>query len=509
MESGQLQRRLGLISATSITVGAVIGSGIFLKPLAVSQSLPSVTWIFALWLGLGVICLFGAFAYGELGAMYPEAGGQYAFLREAWGRGVAFTYGWVFFWVINSGTVAALAVAFAEFLLPAFGLDTTNPVTKTALAAVMIVFLALVNHFGVVLGALLQNVSTLAKVGALGTVVVGGGMLVLGDGGAAAAEVVPDPSTFTPVEGAQTSLTMAGLVAAFIGIFWAYEGWYQMPFNAAEIKRPGRNVPAGLILGMFILIVVYAAMNWIYLEMVPFEEMRSLPDSDKQQVAYRTVARIFSPEVAGYLTVAIAISVMGAANPNFLSSPRAFYAMAQDGMVPKVLSQVSPRWKTPVVSIWVQAVWAILVVIYLQKFDDITAFVVFAGFLFYAMTVAGIYVLRARQPDIVRPYRCTGYPITPALFVLVSVAFVVALLLDPAEQRNALYGLGILGTGVLYYFGWAVGRGAGSAATAGAVATADPAEDGATADASAETGVGGDEADALIDPPTTDDGAER
>ncbi|MCA8950581.1 MAG: amino acid permease [Planctomycetes bacterium] len=452
MESGHLQRRLGLVSATSITVGAVIGSGIFLKPLSVAQALPSTGWIFLLWIGLGALCLFGAFAYGELGAMFPEAGGQYAFLREAWGRGVAFLYGWVFFWVINSGTVAALAVAFAEYLLPAFGIDqarqAAEPLWVTGIAATMIVGLALVNHFGVIFGALVQNVSTFAKVGALGIVIIGGLLLV---GGSDAATAAP---TFEPAAGAKTTLTMTGLVAAFTGIFWAYEGWYQMPFNAAELKRPERNLPLGLILGMLILIAVYAAMNWTYLEVVPFEEMRSLAEGQDQQVPYRTVARIFSPELAGYLTVFVAISVMGAANPNFLSSPRAFYAMAEDGLVPRALDRISPRWGTPVASIWVQAVWALLLVFVLQNFHDITAFVVFAGFLFYALTVAGVYRLRRLRPDLARPYRCTGYPVTPALFVLVSVLFVVALLLDPNEQKNALYGLGILATGIPYYWWW-------------------------------------------------------
>lgn len=454
MESGHLVRRLGLVSATSITVGAVIGSGIFLKPMAVAQSLPDTTWIFVLWIGLGILCLFGAFAYGELGAMFPEAGGQYAFLREAWGKGVGFLYGWVFFWVINSGTVAALAVAFAEFLLPAFDVAVTDAEgnqtwSVTLLAAGMVIVLALVNHFGVIWGALIQNLSTVAKVGALGTVIVGGAMLVFGD-----QAPVAEPASYEPVAGAHTSLTMAGLVGAFIGIFWAYEGWYQMPFNAAEMKRPERHVPAGLIIGMLILIVAYAGMNWVYLEVVPFEEMRSLQEGEDSEVPRRAVARIFSPEIAGYLTVFVAISVMGAANPNFLSSPRAFYAMARDGLVPQALSRVSERWHTPVTSIWVQATWAVLLVLWLRRFHDLTAFVVFAGFLFYAMTVAGVYRLRRMRPDVERPYRCTGYPVTPALFILVAVAFVGALLLDPAEQKNALYGLAILATGIPYYWWW-------------------------------------------------------
>ncbi len=443
---GQLQRRLGLVSAVSITVGAVIGSGIFVKPLAVAQSLPSEGWIYAFWIGLGIVCLFGAFAYGELGAMFPEAGGQYAFLREAWGRGVAFLYGWVFFWVINTGTVAALAVIFAEFLLPTFGIDgeaqRQQPLLVTAVATVMILALAVINHMGVVVGAALQNLATFAKVGALGMIVVGGIVLVAG-GDASGPVAASSPST---------TWSTAGLVAAFTGIFWAYEGWHQLPFNAAELKRPERNLPLGLVIGVCVLVLVYAAVNAIYLQVVPFEEMRGL--ADKQEVPYLTVARIFSPAAAGYLTLLVAISVMGAANPNFLSSPRAFYAMAEDGLVPRALDRISPRWGTPVVSIWVQAVWSVLLVVVLQTFEDITAFVVFAAFLFYAMTVAGVYRLRATRPDHVRPYRCTGYPVTPAVFVLVSVLFVAVLLWDPSERENALKGLCILAAGVPYYWWW-------------------------------------------------------
>ena len=448
MASGQLQRRLGLVSAISITVGAVIGSGIFLKPLAVAQALPSEAWIHVMWAGLGLVCLFGAFAYAELGAMFPEAGGQYAFLREAWGRRVAFLYGWVFFWVINSGTVAALAVAFAEGMLPVCGFDESEiqatPWLVTVVAAVMIMALTVVNHFGVLLGAILQNVATLAKVGALGLLVVGGVAAALGSG------VV----TGTAATGPAPKFTLAGLVASFTGIFWAYEGWYQLPFNAAELKRPERNLPLGLILGMLLLIAIYAAVNAVYLYAVPFGEMQALPADDRMQVPALSVARLFAPEWAGGLTMLIAISVLGAANPNFLSSPRAFYAMAQDGLVPSALQRVSPRWGTPTTSIWTQAVWSVLLVFVFRSFADITAFVVFAGFLFYALTVAGVYRLRVLRPDHPRPYRCSGYPVTPALFIAVSVLFVVALLWDPSERKNALYGLGILATGVPYYAWW-------------------------------------------------------
>lgn len=449
MQTGQLQRRLGLTSAISITVGAVIGSGIFLKPMAVAQSLPSEAWIHLLWVGLGVVCLFGAFAYAELGAMFPEAGGQYAFLREGWGRGVAFLYGWTFFWVINAGTVAALALGFAENLLPLFGVDMAAeqaaPFWMRLVPVAMILVLALVNHFGVVLGAIVQNLSTFAKVGALGLIVLGG---LVAAGGVADGVSAPAP-------GVQTTLTTAGVVGAFMGIFWAYEGWYQMPFNAAELKRPERNLPLGLIGGMLILITVYLFVNVVYLRVVPFEEIQAMPSSTPStHVASLTVARVFGSEVAGYLTLLIAISIFGAANPNMLSSPRAFYAMGQDGLVPAALHRVSPRWGTPVVSIWVQAVVGVLLVLLLETFGDVTAFVVFAAFLFYALTVAAVYRLRRTRPDAARPYRCTGYPVTPALFIAVAVGFVAAVLQDPKEQKNALKGLGIVLAGLPYYWWW-------------------------------------------------------
>lgn len=443
-DGGHLQRRLGLASAISITVGSVIGSGIFLKPLSISQALPGVGWIYALWIALGAVCLFGAFAYAELGTMFPEAGGQYAFLREGWGRGVSFLYGWALFWIINSGTIAALSIAFADYLLPLFGVDMAveadSPRLKIAVAAVMVIGLALVNHFGVLWGAVVQNVSTVGKVGALAVLVVAGLMLIGGHEAAAQASTAA----------AVSPLTVGGLVTAFIGIFWAYEGWYQLPFNAAELKRPQRDLPLGLIVGMLILIVTYAAVNAIYLRVVPFEEMRALQFD--REVPHLAVARVFSPRVADYLTLLVAVSVLGSANPGLLSTPRGFYAMGKDGMVPRALTWVHPRWGTPTVAIWTQAFWSIALVVGLRGFHDVTAFVVFATFIFYALTVASVYRLRRTRPDHPRPYRCMGYPLTPALFIIVAVAFVVALLTDPAEQRNALIGLGLLATGLPFYF---------------------------------------------------------
>ncbi len=444
--AGQLQRRLGAWSAVAITVGAVIGSGIFLKPLPIAQALPSEAWIFSVWILLGGVCLCGALAYAELGAMLPEAGGQYAFLREGWGRLPAFLYGWCFFWVINSGTLAALAVAFADNLLPLLGVaPEQRENASVTLAAAMIVALAAVNHFGVQWGALLQNVSTLAKLGALGAIAAGGFLLA----GAAAPETAAAGAA-SGADSASPSLA-TGLVVASVAIFWAYEGWYQLPFNAAELKRPERDLPRGLVLGILILVAVYLLVNAVYLRVLPLAEMKALGAGEAVEVPRRTVAAIFGAGASGGLSALIALSVLGAANPNLLSSPRAFYAMAQDGLCPHRLTRVHPRWGTPTWAIGTQAACALAQVVVLKTFDDLTAYVVFVSLVFYALTVAAVWRLRRSAPDRPRPFRCIGYPITPAIFVVVVGVVVVSVLAEETERRNALIGLGILAAGFPAY----------------------------------------------------------
>lgn len=434
-ETHELKRSLGLVSAISITVGAVIGSGIFMKALGVAQKLPDPTWIYGTWIVLGIVCLFGAFAYAELGSLFPEAGGQYAFLRESWGRFPAFLYGWTFLLVINSGTLAALAAGFSLNLSSVVPLSELEQIL---IACGTIFLLACINHVGVESGALVQNVSTLAKLVALGAIVFGGAWLALRGG------------MSTPVV-AKTGVEPDSklIVGACVAIFWAYEGWYQLPFNAAELKNPQKDLPRGLIWGMFILIAVYTFVNMVYLQVVPIDEMRTLTnDIDVPKTA---VARIFGG-TGWWIAILVSISVLGSANPNLLSSPRAFYAMAKDGLAPRVFMQVSPRFRTPVFAIWGQAIWAMGLVIVFKKFADLTDYVVFASLLFYALTVAGVYVLRRRMPDAPRAHRCFGYPLTPLLFILVTVGVDVFTLLDPEARSNALIGLAIIGAGVPVYF---------------------------------------------------------
>lgn len=437
MTDGRLARRLGTTSAVMITVGSVIGSGIFLKPLAIAQALPDAGWIFACWAALGAVCLFGAFAYAELGAMLPEAGGAYAFLREGWGRLPAFLYGWCLLLVINTGTLAALSVAFAGTLATVVPID---PAVRPWVAVAMIALLAAVNHFGVGWGAVLQNATTFSKLLALAAIVVAGAWFATAGTGAPPAEAAPAP----PGPG-----LVAGFVAAAVAIFWAYEGWYQLPFNAAELRDPGRDLPRGLIWGIAILIATYVAVNAIYLLVVPLGEMRVL--GADVEVPRAAVTRIFGAGAGDGLALLICLSVFGAANPNLLCAPRAFFAMAEDGLMPRALTRVHPRWRTPTASIWLQAAWAAVLVVYWQTFKDLTDYVVFASLIFYGLTVAAVYTLRRRRPDAPRPYRCFGYPWTPLVFLAV-VAFVdVQSLLTEERRRHALVGLGILATGLPVY----------------------------------------------------------
>ncbi|NRA96447.1 MAG: amino acid permease [Planctomycetes bacterium] len=435
MSQPVLQRHLGLWSAVLLVVGSVIGSGIFMKPLDISRSLPDEGWIFGAWAALGVICLFGALAYGELGAMFPQAGGQYAFLREAYGPFIAFLYGWCLLLVINTGTLAALCVVFAQ------NMDLIVPMgdgARFAVAASMVLALALVNHYGVRWGTLLQNTSTVAKLLALGAIVVGGLAFASGGGESAA----PRPEYPIPD-------LVTGMVAAAVALFWAYEGWHQLAFSAAEMKNPEKDLWRGLAIGIFVLVAVYVLVNIAYLNVIPVDEMRHLKvDRD---VPTLTVERVFGGEAGAWLAALICLSVFGAANPNLLSTPRAFYAMARDGQVPSVLMRIHPRWQTPHIAIWSQAVWAIVLVWVLGTFKDITEFVVFAALIFYALVVAGVYVLRSRLPDRERPYRCWGYPVTPALFIATVLFVDFRLLTEPADRENALYGLGVIAVGALVY----------------------------------------------------------
>jgi APA family basic amino acid/polyamine antiporter len=249
---------------------------------------------------------------------------------------------------------------------------------------------------------------------------------------------------------------LSGLIVASVAIFWAYEGWYVLPFNAAELRRPERDLPRGLVWGMFILVAAYTTVNAAYLHVLPLDQMRAM--TSEPEVPKAVITRAFGAGAGDWLAIFICISTFGAANPTLLSCPRCFYAMARDGMAFPVAMRVHAVYGTPTVAIWALAIWSSALVIVLKTFRDITEYVIFAGLIFYGLAVAAVYLLRRRRPDAARPYRCFGYPLTPALFIA-AVAFVdVYTLLDPRMRWNAIYGLGILAAGAVVYWLSPLGR---------------------------------------------------
>jgi APA family basic amino acid/polyamine antiporter len=345
--------------------------------------------------------------------------------------------------VTSTGAVAALSIAFASSLATLAPLSANGQI---AVAVGMIFTLALVNHFGVRWGALLQNLSTLAKLLSLFGIVIAGFVIYRG---VAAVAGSTEGAVATPAAVAPSSL-LGGLIVASVAIFWAYEGWYVLPFNSAELRRPERDLPRGLIWGVFILIVVYTTVNAAYLHVVPFDEMRAM--SSEPEVPKTVIARAFGAGAGAMLAIMICISTFGAANPSLLSNARCFYAMARDGMAFPSMMRVHGVYGTPTVAIWAQALWASLLVVVLKTFRDITEFVVFAGLIFYGLAVAAVYLLRRRRPSAPRPYRCLGYPLTPAIFIAAVVFVDVYTLLDPRMRINALYGIGILALGAVVYY---------------------------------------------------------
>jgi amino acid transporter len=392
--------------------------------------MPGPWSIYALWISLGLVCLCGALAYAELGAMMPGAGGQYTFLREAWGQPIAFLFAWCYFLVINTGTMSALGVAFTMGVESLLAVKLGKP-AALGCAAGMILLLAAVNSVGVRWGALLQNVTTFAKIGSLLMIVVG-----------ALLSSAPETVTSAPAP----AFALSGLVAASVAIFWAYEGWHQLPFSAAELKRPTRDLPLGLIFGLLILIALYLVVNGAYFSLVPVGEMRGM--TKEIEVPAAAVGRIFGGTGMMILSAMVCLSVFGAANPNMLSSARGLSTVARDGLAPKSLTHIHTRWQTPIVAIWAQAAWAIVLIYVMKEFRDLTDFVVFVALIFYGLTVAAVYRLRRSRPDTPRPHRCLGYPLTPAVFIAAVLFVDTHRLFDADNRQNALIGLGILCAGL-------------------------------------------------------------
>jgi APA family basic amino acid/polyamine antiporter len=423
----ELPRKLSVVDAAAIVVGSVIGSAIFIVPNSVAQNLPSVPLFLGVWVFTGILSFFGALAYAELGAMMPRTGGQYVYIREAYGPLPAFLCGWAFFGVILSGSIATLAVAFSIYLSYFIPLGAVG---SKVVSAALILGLTLVNCRGVRHGAAVQLTFTLLKVAGL-AVLIGSAFLVPRLSGVAGSQ----PSASFPFR---------EFGVAMIACLWAYEGWYCLSSVAGEVKSPQRNVPLALGIGVLIIITIYLSANLAYLKILPIDEI-----ARSERVAATVAERTLGSIGASFVSLTILLSIVGAVNGTILTAARVYFAQARDGLFFGRMGDIHPRFETPGVSLLCHGAWSSILAIS-GSYEKLFSYVIFAAWIFYGMTVAGVLILRRREPERPRPYRMWGYPVTPLLFAAVSFWFVVNTLVT--KPGPSLTGLAIIASGVPVYF---------------------------------------------------------
>jgi basic amino acid/polyamine antiporter, APA family len=451
-----LARTLGLRDLILIVVGTVIGSGIFIVPATVlTQTDGRLGLALGVWLMAGVLSLLGALTYGELGAADPEAGGLYVYVRDAFGPFPAFLYGWTLFFVISSGSVATLAVAFTGYL---GALVPLGEISVRLVPVAMIATVAAVNILGTRRGSALQNWTTILKVGAILLMSVllialgSGGEEVAGPGAGAAGGAGSAAGGGEAVPALLSLATLSAVGLAMIGVLWAYEGWQYATFSAGETKDPRRTFPLAIGAGTAALIVIYMLANIGYVSALGVEAA-----AQSTSIAADAVRVLLGPGAAAFIAMAILVSMFSAANGLTLTAPRAYFAMARDGLFFKGLATIHPRYGTPAVAIFASSLWA-MVLAATGTFQQLLTYVVFVGWIFYALGAMSIFVYRRRSPDAHRPFRVPGYPLTPALFVISAVAIVVNTLF--VQPREALLGLGIMFLGTPAYLIWRKRKGA-------------------------------------------------
>ena len=480
----KLVRGLGLLDATMLVAGSMIGSGIFIVSADMARQLGSPGWLLVAWVVAGLLTLAAALSYGELAAMMPHAGGQYVYLREAYGPLWGFLYGWTLFMVIQTGTIAAVGVAFAKFLgvlVPAVSESHTLfewgrfAITPTTLVAIVVqVFLTWVNCRGLHTGKVIQNIFTLAKIAALVAMVALG--ITAGANATAIHANFSDwwTATFTqPVaRGAQEFTTMPlgalGLMLVFgtamVGSLFSADAWNNVTFTAGEVKNPKRNLPLSLLFGVVLVCVLYLLVNIAYLVTLPLKGSptgatvmeRGIQFALNDRVATATAEVIFGAPGAAIMAVLIMVSTFGCINGIILSGARVYYAMAQDGLFFGKIGELNRRG-VPRNGLIVQCAWGCLLCLS-GTYSELLDYVMFPTMIFSVLTMAGVFVLRRTRPDAERPYRAWGYPWVPALYIVAAALISVDMLISPKTFPNTWPGLLIVLAGVPVYWWWTRSR---------------------------------------------------
>jgi len=492
--SGGFVQGLGLTSATTLVMGSMIGSGIFIVSADIARTVDSPALLLGAWLVTAFMTIVGALSYGELAAMMPHAGGQYVYLREGLGPLWGFLYGWTLFLVIQTGTIAAVAVAFGKFLgvffpaisaknwiwhvahVPAFhwgpmvlGNMDVGLSTQSLVAVLIVITLSVINIFGVRTGALIQNIFTVAKISALAGLVTLG--VFLGRNATALAANFNGHfwrnaglSAQHPVQvGASDTVVFVGtltiLAVAQVGSLFSADAWNNVTFTAGEVRNPSRNLPLSLALGTGVVLLLYVLCNVIYLSVLPLDGSaagatildRGIKYASEDRVATAVMEQMFGVAGGSLMAFAIMISSFGCNNGLILSGARVYYAMAKDGLFFRKVGELHPKYRTPVVSLMVQMVWTCILCVS-GSYGQLLDYIVFAVLVFYILTIVALFVLRVKRPNAERPYRAIGYPVLPAIYIVMALFIDVVLL--RYKPQFTWPGLIIVLLGLPVYFVW-------------------------------------------------------
>ncbi len=424
-----LSRALSFWDGVAIVVGTVIGSGIYLVPGNIARQIPSSAMVMLIWLAGGLLTLFGALSLAELGAAYPGAGGLYVYLRAAYGRLVAFLYGWGLLTLIHSGSIATLAVAFGLYLSQLLGLSPTG---QKSASAVAILLLTIVNLFGLQSGKLVQNIVTCCKGGGIALLII----MLLSAGGTAKASSTTPPAPGPPL--------LLAIGAALVAVLWAYEGWHVVSFTAAEFRNPRRDLPRSLAWGALALGAIYLLSNIAYYHVLSPAQLQAT-----DRAAATAVRAAYGASATNLVTCLIVVSILGSINGMTLTGPRVYFAMAQDGLFFRSFGRLNAKSHAPTIAIVVQGIWS-TVLATAGSFQQLFTYVVFTAWIFYGISVFAVIVLRRREANLERPYRVPAYPFVPILFVVAAV-FIVAVTIANGPMQ-ALYGIGLILTGLPVYW---------------------------------------------------------
>ena len=481
--SPEFVKAMTLTDATMLVAGSMIGSGIFIVSASMARTLISPFWLLVAWVVTGVITLLGALAYGELAAMFPRAGGQYVFLRESMGPLMGFLYGWTLFVVIQTGTIAAVAVAFGRFLgvlwptitpdrfawfpradLCAAWLGCSDPANAIQLgltpqrlvALLSIAVLTWINLRGVREGKMVQTTLTVVKTGALALLILIG--LTVGRNATAIAANFGSGRFIGGID--VTGAFVVAFGAALVGSLFSSDAWNNVTFAAAEVQNAKRNLPLALILGTGLVTLLYVMANVSYLNVLPIQGVADGPTALERGIAHATQDRVgtaalevmFGPAGATMMAVAILISTFGCNNGLILAGARVYYAMARDRLFFRRVGTLN-KHSVPAAALVVQSIWTALLCL-TGSYGQLLNYVIFAALVFYALTTIGLFILRAKRPDAERPYRAIGYPVLPALYVVLTVVVMLLILLSPATRQDAFLGLVLVLLGIPVYFVW-------------------------------------------------------